>query len=139
HGLEWIHPPAALAHPLDDGTAVMLERDLSTAQEWLGVDGVAWRELMKPFVEHWDELAKGVLAPIKFPRHPLLMASFGLSGIASARAMVRRFKDERAKALFAGLAAHSVLRLDDALSSAFGILLGAAAHAVGWPIPRGGA
>jgi len=140
HGLEWIHSPAPLAHPLDDGAAVTLERDVSTTADRLGADGHAWRELMKPFVEHWDELIEDVLLPpFRLPRHPLLMASFGLSGMASARALVRRFKDERTKALFAGLAAHSVLRLEDTLSSAFALVLAAAAHAVGWPIPRGGA
>jgi phytoene dehydrogenase-like protein len=138
HGLEWIHAPAPLAHPLDDGTAVMLERDLHGAEEWLGSDGTAWRELMKPFSDHWDELAEDLLAPIRVPRHPLLVISFGLNGITSARALVRRFKHERTKALFAGVAAHSTLRLDEPLSSAFGILLSVAGHAVGWPIPRGG-
>src|SRR5579871_4791783 len=68
HGLEWIHSPAALAHPLEDGTAVTLERDLESAEEWLGRDGKKWRELMEPFVAHWDELAKEVLAPIGLPR-----------------------------------------------------------------------
>ncbi|HEV2114118.1 MAG TPA: NAD(P)/FAD-dependent oxidoreductase, partial [Terriglobales bacterium] len=138
HGLQWIHSPAPAAHPLDGGTAVTLERDLSTAEDWLGSDGPAWRELMKPFADRWDDLSKAVLAPIRVPRHPLLMASFGLSGIASARVLVRRFKHDRTKALFAGVAGHSILPLEEALSSAFGILLSVAGHAVGWPIPRGG-
>ena len=138
-GLEWIHSPAPLAHPLDDGSAVMLERNLGAAEQWLGQDGAAWRELMQPFSRRWSELAWEVLGPIHPPRHPLLLASFGLSGMASARALVRRFRDERTKALFAGLAAHSFLRLSDPFSAAFGILLAVAAHAVGWPIPRGGA
>ena len=138
-GLEWIHSPAPLAHPLDDGTAVILERDLSTAEQWLGRDGAAWRELMQPFARSWTQLASEVLRPLHLPRHPLLLASFGLSGISSARALARRFREERAQALFAGLAAHSFLSLNDSLSAAFGILLGVTAHAVGWPIPRGGA
>src|SRR6202167_716634 len=75
HGLEWIHSPAPLAHPLDDGTAMMLERDLSAARESLGADGVAWDKLMRPFVERWMEFAPEVLRPVSFfPRHPLLMA-----------------------------------------------------------------
>lgn len=138
HGLEWIHSPAPVAHPLDDRTAVTLERDLQTADEWLGSDGPVWRELMKPFADRWDELSNDLLAPIGIPRHPLLTASFGLNGITSARALVRRFKHERTKALFAGLAAHSILRLEEPLSSAVGMLLAIAAHAVGWPIARGG-
>src|SRR5438105_14749247 len=88
HGLEWIQSPAPLAHPLDDGTAVILERDLSTAKEWLGGDGAAWRDLMQPFARRWAELAPEVLGPLHWTRHPLLLASFGLSGIASARALV---------------------------------------------------
>ena len=139
HGLEWIQSPAPLVHPLDDGGAVVLERDLNTAEEWLGQDGAAWHDLMQPFTRHWRELAAEVLCPIHLPRHPLLLASFGLSGMASARTIVRRFRDARAKALLAGLAAHSFLSLNESFSAAFGILLGVAAHAVGWPIPRGGA
>jgi phytoene dehydrogenase-like protein len=139
--LEWIHPPAPLAHPFDDGTAVILERDLRDVQFALGRDGKAWRSLMEPFARHWAELASEVLGPVPlFPKHPFLLAHFGWYGILSAKALVDRlFRENRTKALFAGLAAHSFLRLDDAFSGAYGILLGAAAHAVGWPIPRGGA
>ena len=140
YGLEWIHSPAALAHPLDDGTAVMLERDLDEAINSLGVDGAAWDKLMRPFVEHWSEFAPEVLRPVSFmPRHPWLMARFGMVGLRSARAVARRFRSERTRALFAGLAAHSFLSLDEPLSAAFAILMAVPAHAVGWPIPRGGA
>src|ERR1700719_2318190 len=140
HGLEWIHSPAALAHPLDDGTAVMLDRDLDQTSAALGIDGKAWDRLMRPFVEHWKEFAPQILSPVSFlPRNPLLMARFGTLAIQSAESVARRFRDERTKALFAGLAAHSFLSLDEPLSAAFATLLGAAAHAVGWPIPRGGA
>ena len=140
HGLEWIHSPAVLAHPLDDGTAVMLERDLDATRHSLGIDGAAWDKLVRPFVERWNEFAPGVLGPVSFlPRHPLLMARFGLVGLRSARAVARRFRSPRTQALFAGLAAHSFLSLDEPLSAAFGILMAVPAHAVGWPIPRGGA
>src|SRR5437660_8498779 len=140
YGLEWIYSPAALAHPLDDGTAVMLERDLRDAESALERDGNAWRTLMGRFAEQWAELASEVLAPMpRLPRHPLLLARLGLNGFPSAKFLVRRFREDRTKALFAGLAAHSFLSLDEPLSAAFGIILGAAAHAVGWPIPRGGA
>ncbi len=140
HGLEWIHSPAVLAHPLDDGTALMLERDLDATKNSLGVDGAAWDKLMRPFVERWSEFAPAVLGPVSFlPRHPFLMASFGLVGLRSARAVARRFRSVRTRALFAGLAAHSFLSLDEPLSAAFGILMAVPAHVVGWPIPRGGA
>jgi phytoene dehydrogenase-like protein len=141
HGLEWIHPPAALAHPFDDGTAVILERDLSNAGAALGEDGKAWRRLMRPFVENWTEFALEVLRPVSFlPRHPWLLAQFGLRALPSAKALVRSlFRQERTKAVFAGIAAHSVLSLDEPSSAAAGVLLGAALHSVGWPIPRGGA
>jgi phytoene dehydrogenase-like protein len=140
HGLEWIHSPAALAHPLDDGTAVMLERDLDQTSDSLRVDGKAWAQLMRPFVKHWKEFAPQILGPVSFlPRHPLLMARFGILAVQSAHSVARRFRDQRTRALFAGLAAHSFLSLDEPLSAAFGILMAVPAHAVGWPIPRGGA
>jgi len=140
HGLEWIHSPAALAHPLDDGTAVILERDLSATATSLGVDGPAWDKLMRPFVERWSEFAPQILRPVSlFPRHPWLMARFGMVAVQSALAVARRFRDARTRALFAGLAAHSFLSLDERLSAAFAILMAVPAYAVGWPIPRGGA
>ncbi len=140
HGLEWIHSPAPLAHPLDDGTAVMLERDLGEARESLGVDGAAWDKLMRPFVERWSEFAPEVLRPVRFiPRHPWLMARFGMVGLQSARAVARRFRSERTRALFAGLAAHSFLSLDEPLSASFAMMMAVPAEGVGWPIPRGGA
>jgi phytoene dehydrogenase-like protein len=140
HGLEWIHSPSALAHPLDDGTAVMLHRDLSTTATSLGVDGPAWDKLMRPFVERWSEFAPQILRPVPFlPKHPWLMARFGMVGPRSAQALARRFRDPRTRALLAGLAAHSFLSLDEPLSAAFAIMMAAPAHAVDWPIPRGGA
>jgi phytoene dehydrogenase-like protein len=140
HGLQWIHSPAALAHPLDDGTAVMLERDLDGSKDSFGIDGPAWDELMRPFVEHWTEFAPEILRPVSFvSRHPWLMARFGMVAMQSARAVARRFHNLRTKALFAGLAAHSFLSLDEPLSAAFAILMAVPAYAVGWPIPRGGA
>src|ERR1700681_1562712 len=140
HGLEWIHSPAALAHPLDDGTAVMLERSLDQTSDSLGLDGKAWDHLMRPFVKHWKEFAPQILGPVSFlPRNPLLMAQFGMLAVQSAHSVARRFRNPRTRALFAGLAAHSFLSLDEPLSAAFGILMAVPAHAVGWPIPRGGA
>lgn len=140
HGLEWIHSPAALAHPLDDGTAVMLERSLDQTSHALGIDGKAWHQLMWPFVKHWKEFAPEILGPVSFlPRNPFLMARFGTLAVRSAHSVARRFREQRTRALFAGLAAHSFLSLDEPLSAAFGILMAVPAHAVGWPVPRGGA
>ena len=141
YGLRWIHSPAPLAHPLDDGTAVMLERDLGNAVSELGTDGAAWRGLFEPFVTHWSALAEDALRPVRIlPGHPFLLARFGLQAVRSAQSLANtRFRTERCKALFAGIAAHSVLSLDEPFSAAAALLLGAAAHAVGWPIPRGGA
>jgi phytoene dehydrogenase-like protein len=140
HGLKWIHSPAALAHPLDDGTAVMLERDLTETCRSLGADGRPWKKLMGPFSEHWSELAPEILRPVSLaPRHPWLMARFGMVALQSAQAVARRFSSPRTQAAFAGLAAHSFLALDEPLSAAFAIVMGASLHAVGWPIPRGGA
>jgi phytoene dehydrogenase-like protein len=140
YGLEWIHSPAPLAHPLDDGTAVILERDLGQTETWLGSDGRAWRNLVLPFAESWSDFSSDVLHPLpSIPRHPWLMARFGWHGVISARRLAfRLLRHERARALFAGLAAHSFLSLDDPLSAAFGLMMAVPAHAVGWPIPRGG-
>lgn len=139
YGLEWIHSPATLAHPLDDGTAVILERDLADAESELGVDGRVWRDLVEPFVDCWPEFAPEILAPIHLPfRHPLLMSRFGLRALTSAKNLVTGFRSERTKALFAGLAAHSFLSMDELLSGTFGMVFAITAHAVGWPIPRGG-
>jgi phytoene dehydrogenase-like protein len=140
HGLEWIHSPAALAHPLDDGTAITLERDLKETRDSLGVDGPVWETLMRPFVERWNEFAPEVLRSVPFiPRHPWLMARFGMLAVQSAELVARRFHNPRTRALFAGLGAHSFLALDESLSAAFAILMAVSAHAVGWPVPRGGA
>jgi phytoene dehydrogenase-like protein len=147
YGLEWIHSPATLAHPLDDGTAVTLERDLTAAEAALGsacgsdADGKAWRRLFEPLATHWDDLTADILRPaIAIPEHPLLLARFGLNALQPATTVARRhFRTEPARALFAGLAAHSFMALDQPLSASFGLVLGASAHAVGWPIPRGGA
>lgn len=141
YGLEWIQPSAPLAHPLDDGPAVILEHDLRDAEAALGKDGKAWRKLMEPFATRWDDLSSEVLRPVThIPRHPFLLARLGLVGLPPATTVANRlFHSARTKALFAGLAAHSFLSLDQPLSAAFGVLLGVPAHVKGWPIPRRGA
>ncbi|HEY1894613.1 MAG TPA: NAD(P)/FAD-dependent oxidoreductase [Terracidiphilus sp.] len=139
HGLEWVHGDAPVAHPLDDGTAVILERDLAAAGGELGADGRAWQRLIEPFAGRWDQLAEGALGPVlRVPRHPFLMVRFGLAAMQPANTLASGLSGARARALFAGLAAHSILAFDQPFSSSAGVLLGAAAHAVGWPIPRGG-
>ena len=140
HGLEWIHGDFPLAHPLDDGSAVLLHRDLADQDREFGVDAKAWRSLVQPIAEEWDLFAQEALGPVvRIPRHPWMMARFGVAAFQPARRVAsKHFKNARTRALFAGLAAHSFLSLDDVLSSAIGLVLGAAAHKVGWPIPRGG-
>jgi phytoene dehydrogenase-like protein len=138
-GLEWVYPPVPLAHPLDDGTAVVLERSLECTARALGTDGDAYRRLMAPFVVGWDCLMHEFLGPLRFPRHPLLFLRFGLKALLPAALLARRtFAGERARALFAGLAAHAIMPLDHPLTSGFGLMLGLLGHAVGWPFPRGG-
>jgi phytoene dehydrogenase-like protein len=139
HGLELAHPEAPLAHPLDDGTAVLLERSVEQTAQGLGPDGPAYRRLFDPLVRESERLFGDLLAPARPPRHPLLMARFGLGGVRSGVGLARsRFEGERARALFAGCAAHSILSLRAPVSAAFGVVLAVAAHAGGWPVARGG-
>ena len=140
HGLEWIHPGIPLAHPLDDGTAVLLDRSIDRTAAELGADGAAWRRLFAPLAANWLRLRHDVLAPPGVPRHPLAMARFGLHAIRSARGLAESlFHGTRARALFAGLAAHSIMPLDRMPSAAVALVLGTCAHTVGWPMPLGGA
>jgi phytoene dehydrogenase-like protein len=138
-GLEWIYPPASLAHPLDDGTAVIVERSIEATSESLGVDAAAYRRVMKPLAADWDKLAREFLGPLRFPHHPLTMLRFGPRALLPAATFARlAFHGERARALFAGMACHSIMPLEQITTAAFGLVLGITAHAVGWPIPRGG-
>lgn len=139
YGLEFINPPAALAHPFDDGTAVLLHRSVEMTAEGLGSDAKAYKKLMGPLVEDWSDLADDLLGPLRIPRHPLKVARFGFYGIRSARSLAQSlFKDKRTRALFGGLAAHSFLSLDRRTTSAFALVLATMAHVIGWPIARGG-
>lgn len=138
-GVEWIHPPAPLAHPFLNGPAVLLHRSVEETGRGLGVDQQSYDKLMTPLVTHWETLASEFLRPIHFPRHPVQLAGFGLHAIRPAAAFARaKFRGQAARALFAGLAGHAILPLEKAGSAAFGLVLGMMAHAVGWPIPRGG-
>lgn len=139
HGLEWIHPRYPLAHPFDDGTAAVLHADLGTTCEALGRDGRAYDQLIGYVVRHWPALEPIFFGPPRPPRHPLHAARFGLAAVRSASAVARaRFHTSAGRALFAGLAAHSVAPLEWAGTAAIGLVLGAAAHVNGWPIARGG-
>jgi phytoene dehydrogenase-like protein len=139
HGLEWIEPPYPLAHPFDDGTAAILDHSIETTCHLLGRDGGNYRNLIAPLAAQWNFLTEEILGPIGFPKHPLVMAQFGLHALQPASWLARStFKSEAARALFAGVAAHSILPLEFWGTSAIGLVLSAAAHEKGWPIPRGG-
>ncbi len=139
-GLEWIQPEIPLAHPLDDGSAACLHRDVDFTAEQLPGDSRAYRRLMKRLASNWEKLANEFLQPmLHLPRHPLALARFGIPALWPASSLAKiLFKHDPARALFGGIAAHSFLPLESIASSAFGLVLGMAGHAVGWPTPRGG-
>ncbi len=142
HGLRWIEPPAAIGHPLEDGTAVVLRRDVDATAAGLGPDADAYRRTIGPIVRDWDRLLPDLLAPFHVPLSPpraIRLASFGLLAIRSATSIGRRFRGERARALLAGAAAHSQLGLTEPLSGAAGLVMLGSAHADAWPFPAGGA
>jgi phytoene dehydrogenase-like protein len=141
-GIPWIQPSAPCAHPLDDGTAVLLERSIEdTVANLESSDRRKYRSLLEPLVDHFPELVPELLGPIQhLPQHPLLLARFGLSALLPAASLARsRFSGVRSRALFAGLAAHSVLSLESPGSAATGLILMAAGHSSGWPIIQAGA
>jgi phytoene dehydrogenase-like protein len=142
HGLRWIEPPTPLAHPLDDGTAVTLEHALeATVAQLPTPDGNAWRSLFGSSVRNWSALVEDFTQPmLRFPDHPIEMATFGPPALMPAQLLASMvFRDERARALFAGCAAHSVLPLTRIASAATGLVFVAAGHTTGWPIAAGGA
>src|SRR5439155_15118838 len=139
-GLEWIQPEIPLAHPLDDGSAACLHRDVNFTAEQLRGDSSAYRRLMKPLASNWEKLANEFLQPmLHWPQHPLSLARFGIPALCPATLLSKTlFRQEPARALVGGIAAHSFLPLQSIASSAFGLVLGMAGHAMGCPIPRGG-
>lgn len=140
HGLAWIHPPAPLAHPFDDGSAAVLQRSIGATGATLAGDAGAYWRLMAPLVRGWEQIASGVMGPLRLPRHPLALARFGLRAAWPARRLAEIwFRGDHARTLFAGMAAHSILPLERAPSAAAGLVLAALGHRFGWPIPRGGA
>lgn len=138
YGLAYIYPEIAAAHPFDDGTAALLKHSLSETAELLGHDETAYLKLLQPLVNSWPGIAADVLGPLHFPQHPLDMARFGLKALTPASYLAKRFKTERAKGLFAGMAAHSIQPLTNCATSAIALVLMANAHLKGWPIPKGG-
>ena len=139
-GLEFVFPPAAVAHPFDDGTALLLHRSIEQTSKQLGADAHSYSRLFEPIIRDWKILAPELLGPIHFPSHPIAMTRFGLNAIRSASDFVKsRFKEDRTRAFFAGSVAHSCLSLDQLGTTAFGLVLMTLGHVFGWPIPRGGA
>lgn len=139
YGLNWVYPDAGLAHPFDDGTAILISRSLSETCSQFGDDSLNVRRFLQPFVERWDGLSADVLRPARFPRSPGLTARFARdAALPAASVALRKFKTPKARAVFAGLAAHSVMPLSAWGSAAFGMLLWITCHSVGWPIAEGG-
>lgn len=138
HGLSWIQPSASVAHPLDDGPAVLLRQSVSETAHQFGSDADSYRRLIEPLLGAPDDLLADALAPLGIPRHPFLMLRFGWRGMRSADSLVRRFKDTRARALFAGCASHSILPFDRIPSAAIGLMFLLAGHFINWPVAAGG-
>lgn len=139
-GLEWVVPPASVAHPLDGQEAVLLSRSIAETAQNLGIDADAYRALVSPFVGRTDELLRDVLKPLGVPHSPLLLARFGLKALLPANFFAEHFfRGARARALFAGCAAHSVLPFDKLFTAAIGLLFLVTGHAENWAFPRGGA
>jgi len=139
HGLAWIQPSVPVAHPLDDGSAAVLDRSLDDTSANLGEDGPRYKRIIAPLVSDWPHIHRLLLGMTRVPRHPLAAALFGLRGFRSASSFAHsNFRGERARALFAGLAAHAVLPLEQVPTAAFGLVFAITAHVAGWPIPRGG-
>ncbi|MFJ9811966.1 phytoene desaturase family protein [Streptomyces sp. NPDC101158] len=141
HGLEWLHPRLPMAHPWADGTAAVLSRSVAeTAASFGPQDAGAYRRLVTPFLPHWENLVRDFMQlPLTaLPRDPVTLARFGLAGLPPSTWLMRRFRDEKARALFAGLVAHVIAPLDGFATGAVGLVFALAAHAAGWPMPRGG-
>jgi phytoene dehydrogenase-like protein len=139
YGLEWIEPPIMLAHPFDGGTAAAIVRSLEDTAVGLGVDGPSYERLMGPIVDDWSRLESAILGPLRWPDHPVALARFGLHAFRPASGLARSaFATERARGLFAGIAAHAMLPLESVMTAGFGLVLGALAHIAGWVLPRGG-
>ena len=139
HGLEWLESPLAIAHPLEDGSAAAIELSVDRTAEMLGADAKAYRQLMAPLARNSLKLFSEIMRPIRpIPRHPFVMARFGLNALRPATWVARRFRTEAARTLFLGCSAHSFVPLDWYGSSSFGMVLALAGHTTGWPCAKGG-
>ncbi|MFC9424389.1 MULTISPECIES: phytoene desaturase family protein [unclassified Streptomyces] len=141
YGLDWVHPELPMAHPFDDGTAAVLSRSVAeTAASFGPRDAGAYRRLVAPYLGKWETLTRDFMSlPLTaLPRDPVTLARFGLTGLPPSTWLMRRFRDERAKALFAGLVAHVIAPLNGFATGAVGLLFALAAHTGGWPAARGG-
>jgi phytoene dehydrogenase-like protein len=139
YGLEWLWPELDLVHPLDDGRAGVLSRDLEVTMASLGDDARSWRRLFEPLTVRFDQLLEDIFRPIvHLPKHPAALTGFGLHALLPATWTARRWDDEPAKALYMGAAAHAFSRLDTPLSGSVGLMLTAAGHRAGWPVAKGG-
>ncbi len=139
YGLEWIHPEVPVAHPLDDQPAGALFRSLDDTVARLGSDGPTYRSLVTPFIDSWDDLLTDILAPFSpIPHNPLLMARFGFHALRSAERFAQKFETQKARAVYAGLAAHGILPFDKIATAAIGFVFFITTHTVGWPYPKGG-
>jgi phytoene dehydrogenase-like protein len=138
HGLEYIYPEVAAAHPFDNGTAAVLKKSIIETADLLGADRDAYIKLMAHLVKSWPGLAPDVLGPLTFPKHPVDLAIFGLDALTSSTHLANRFKTGEAKGLLAGMAAHSIQPLTNLSTSAIALVLMANGHLKGWPVPKGG-
>ncbi|WP_203336749.1 phytoene desaturase family protein [Nocardioides limicola] len=139
HGLEWLWPEIDLAHPLDDGRAGVLSRDMARTAETLGGDARSWGRLFGTYVDRIDDLVEDIFQPIlHLPKHPITLARFGTNALLPATWTARRWREDPARALFMGVAAHAFGRLDTPLSGSVGLMLTAVGHAAGWPVAKGG-
>ena len=140
HGVEWVHPEAPLAHPLDDGRVAFMEQSVEGTAAGLGRDGRRWAWLYGPLARDVDRLLPELLGPVVHPpRHPIALARFGLPAVLPAGVLAHRaFRDDPARALFGGMAAHSMVALGRPLTASFGLVLGLLGQTVGWPVARGG-
>ena len=138
HGLKYIYPEIAAAHPFDNGNAAVLKHAVDETAAFFGADEQAYKNLIRPVVNDWPFIVSDVLGPFHFPKHPLAMARFGLTALRSAAAVAGRFETEQAKGFFAGMAAHSMQPLTNLSTAAAAIVLLSAGHLKGWPIPKGG-
>ncbi|MFC1848536.1 phytoene desaturase family protein [Chloroflexota bacterium] len=139
HGLQWIYPPVSLAHPLDDGTAVLLESSIEKTARSLGTDSAPYARVMAPLVKDWERIVDDLLRPLSLPRHPMSFMKFGRYAFRSVYGLANSlFDGERAKALLAGLGAHSIMPLDVRFTASFSLMLGLLGHSAGWPVAKGG-